>query len=355
MTRPRYDTDLVVVGGGPAGLATSVHAARAGLSVTLFERRPGPVDKACGEGLMPAGVRRLHALGVYPPGVPLAGIDYLDLSGRRAHAPFPQGHGLGVRRTDLHTALLAAAQSAGVRCEQARVTGIAQETASVTVLGLRARWLVAADGLHSPMRRQLGMAVRTGRRRRFGLRRHWRIRPWSDRVEVSWGPQAEAYVTPVAADQVGVAFLYRPDKLASVPGPQDAYAMLLDRFPELGRRLETAVPASAVRGAGPLRQVTQQRVSGRILFVGDSAGYEDALTGEGISLALSQARAAAQALIAGDPTQYERQWLPLTRRYRWLTRGLVSATSHTVPRALLVPGCKASPGLFRAVVGQLAQ
>jgi flavin-dependent dehydrogenase len=58
--------DLLVAGAGPAGLATAIHAARAGLQVTVVERRPGPIDKACGEGLMPHTLRHLEALGINP-------------------------------------------------------------------------------------------------------------------------------------------------------------------------------------------------------------------------------------------------------------------------------------------------
>ena len=58
--------DLVVAGGGPAGLATAIHAARAGLEVIVIERRTGPIDKACGEGLMPHAVRQLDLLGAAP-------------------------------------------------------------------------------------------------------------------------------------------------------------------------------------------------------------------------------------------------------------------------------------------------
>jgi flavin-dependent dehydrogenase len=66
--------DLLIVGGGPAGLATALHAARVGLDVTVWEQRPGVVDKACGEGLMPGAVAALQDLGVRPPGEPLNGI-----------------------------------------------------------------------------------------------------------------------------------------------------------------------------------------------------------------------------------------------------------------------------------------
>ncbi|NEB77623.1 NAD(P)/FAD-dependent oxidoreductase [Streptomyces sp. SID14478] len=354
MNRRRYDADLIVVGAGPAGLATALHAARAGLAVTLFEQRSGPVDKACGEGIMPAGVRRLHALGVRPPGMPLAGIDYLDLAGRRAQARFTYGTGMGVRRTDLHLALRTEAQEAGMHSEQTRITEVSQDCESVSVHGLRARWLVAADGLHSPIRRQLALPTRAGSPRRFGLRRHWRVAPWSNRVEVTWGPHAEAYVTPVSHDLVGVAFLYCPDALPHGAQSLGTYAALLAGFPELNRRLARAAPASAVRGAGPLRQTTSCRTSGRVLLVGDAAGYEDALTGEGISLALAQAEAAVDALVMDRPAHYEESWRRLTRRYRLMTRTLVTATTVPLARSLLVPVCSALPAAFRAGVAQLS-
>ncbi|HUO38558.1 MAG TPA: FAD-dependent oxidoreductase, partial [Mycobacterium sp.] len=70
--------DLLVAGGGPAGLATALRGARSGLDVVVVERRRGAVDKACGEGLMPHTVRHLDRLGVRPQGRPLHGISYLD-------------------------------------------------------------------------------------------------------------------------------------------------------------------------------------------------------------------------------------------------------------------------------------
>ncbi|MGI5350584.1 NAD(P)/FAD-dependent oxidoreductase [Streptomyces sp. CA-250714] len=359
-----FDCDVLVAGGGPAGLATAVHAARAGLSVLICEPRAAPVDKACGEGLLPGGVRRLAALGVRPHGMPLAGIEYRDLAGRSARAEFEGDTsgapaGLGVRRTELHSALTAAARAAGAVWSRTRVTAVAQDGQGVSAAGVRARWLVAADGLHSPVRRALGIPVRHGSSRRFGVRRHWRVAPWTDAVEVTWAPAAEAYVTPVGPELVGVAVLYRPDRPRragrSVRAGADTYAGLLRCFPELAARLAPAVAASPVRGAGPLRQYPRQRVMGRVLLVGDAAGYEDALTGEGVGLALAQAEAAVAALLAEDPYRYERQWHQLTRSARLLTRALVAGTSRTALRPLLLPGCTALPGLFSGVVRQLAR
>jgi flavin-dependent dehydrogenase len=356
--------DLVVVGGGPVGLATALYAARAGLDTAVFESRPGPVDKACGEGLMPGAVRDLAALGVSPPGRELAGIRYLDAA-RSVDAPFRAGPGRGVRRTALHAALAAAVSEAGIRVEQHTVRTVRVDDDRVDIDGTGARYVVAADGLHSPVRRMLGLdtgldtgldrgldrGLGTGpaARRRFGLRRHFAVAPWTPYVEVHWSsgdaPRAEAYVTPVADDCVGVALL--------VDGGGD-FDDVLDAFPRLRERLGGAA-ATRVLGAGPLRQRSRRRVAGRVLLVGDAAGYVDALTGEGIALGLAQARAAVAAVRDGDPVAYELRWRRLTRRHDLLTRGLLAASAQPVLRRGLVPAARAVPWLFRAAVNQVAR
>src|SRR4051794_21127607 len=190
--------DVLVAGGGPIGLATAVLAARAGMDVVLAEPRPGPVDKACGEGLMPGALESLRALGVDPPGRDFAGIAYVTADGRsRAEARFRAGPGRGVRRTALSAALGARADEVGVRRVGCSVSQARLEAAGVEAAGVRARWLAAADGLPSPLRRSLGLDAPVRSRARYGLRRHYAVEPWSDLVEVAWAADAEAYVTPV--------------------------------------------------------------------------------------------------------------------------------------------------------------
>ncbi|MFI1577337.1 NAD(P)/FAD-dependent oxidoreductase [Embleya sp. NPDC020630] len=335
--------DLLVAGGGPAGLATAIHGALAGLRVVVVEPRPTPVDKACGEGLMPAGVAALAALGVTPAGRPLAGIRYVD-SRHAVEARFRAGPGLGVRRTTLHAALYERALALGVEHRIGRVAEVRQDAHSVTAAGLTARWLAAADGLHSPVRAALGPAPRDRRERRYGLRRHYPIAPWTDFVEVHWSPRGEAYVTPVGPELVGVAML----------GPRGrTYADHLAAFPALRERLAGAA-GGEVRGAGPLRRRVRSRVAGRVLLVGDAAGYTDALTGEGVALALASARALVAAVRAGRPERYERDWRRLSRRHRVLTEALLTARAHPRTARLIVPAAHRLPTAFTTIVNALA-
>lgn len=312
--------------------------------MVVAEPRPGPVDKACGEGLMPAAVRALTGLGVAVEGHPFRGIRYLD-DRVEAEARFRSSPGRGVRRTELHAALLRRTAELGVPILPLRVDRLHQDADRVTAAGVTARYLVAADGLHSPIRRGLRLGVRGDpRQARYGLRRHFAVAPWSDCVEVHWSARAEAYVTPVGPGLVGVAIL---------TGDRAPFEEQLARFPRLAARLPSGA-VTATRGAGPLRQRVRSRVAGRVLLVGDAAGYVDALTGEGIAMALGAAAQLVRCVRADRPQDYDRAWRQVSRRYRLLTGSLLGLRAHPWCAARIVPTAARFPALFATVVNQLA-
>jgi len=344
--------DLIIVGGGPVGLVAAIHAAQAGLRVTVVEPRIEPIDKACGEGLMPTGLRELERIGVDPPGQPMEGIRYLSATAeRKATASFKRGAGRGVRRTMLHEHLARRAKQLGAVTAHCRAEGLTNRSTHVEVhtsLGrvLTAEFAIAADGLHSSVRQELGLAGRGRRRSRFGMRRHYAVRPWSNYVEVYWSEVGEAYVTPVAEDLVGVAVLAKRG--------MGTFDELLAHFPALRERLTDATTTGTVMGAGPMAQVTTRRTSGRTLLVGDAAGYVDALTGEGLTVGFHMAQAAIAAVVDGTPERYEREWPRITRKQRWSTSALVSVTELGLIRRALLPTAAALPSLFDRSVNALA-
>ena len=344
MTAP--PTDLLVVGGGPAGLATAIRARLAGLTAAVLDRSHPPIDKACGEGLMPDAVARLREIGVEPRGFPFRGIRYFD-GGAVAEGLFPQSGGLGVRRTELHRALVRRAEEVGVdlrwgiKAEGLGTAGVETEQGTFP-----ARWIVGADGLLSRVRRWAGLEGGPAPFRRFGVRRHFRMAPWSDFVEVYWGPSCEAYVTPVAADEVGIALLWS--------GGKGDFESLLAHLPLVKEKIAGVPLASRGMGAGPLHQRVRAVGRGNVLLVGDAAGYLDAITGEGLAVALHESAALVEALSAGRAGavgRYAAACRRINRLPNVMTSLVLALEKRPRLRARAIRALAAEPALFSRLLG----
>ena len=283
--------DLVVVGGGPVGLATALYAARQGLTVVVLEPRAGAVDKACGEGLMPGGVAALADLGVDPAGHALRGIRYLAGGAQRSRG-LRRRPGRGVRRTDA-ARRLARGRRGGRRRGAARCRGRTSRRTTTGRASDPRRRATAGPTLRGPLRRRRRRAAlpdapgaRAGRARVRGpavraappLRRRAVDRATS---RCTGAEDAEAYVTPVADDLVGRGGA-ELDAAAVRPSTSRIPRARASGSPAPRRPRPCAAPARC--GSAP-----PTRVAGRVLLVGDASGYVDALTGEGISLGLAQA------------------------------------------------------------------
>ena len=348
-----------MVGGGPAGLATAIGARLAGLEVTVLDRSRPEIDKACGEGLMPDAAAHLRAIGVEldpSESFPFRGIRYIDggdggvggIGGITAEGVFPGKGGLGVRRLALHRALVRRAEEVGVRLAWGTlVKGLPPGPPYAGVMTdsglIPARWIAGADGLNSRMRRWANLAGRPDPVRRFGVRRHFAMAPWSDFVEVTWGPGCEAYVTPVDAGQVGIALLWSG-------GPSD-FDTLLAHFPDLRDRVAGAPVTSRDRGAGPLHQRVRGVVRGNLALVGDAAGYLDAITGEGLAVAFHEAAALVEAVRGGDLAPYAAAYRRINRLPNTLTALVLALERRPRLRARAIRALAAEPALFSRLLG----
>ncbi len=335
------ETDVVVIGGGPAGLAAALAARQNGLEVCILDRAEPPIDKACGEGLMPDGVAALRGLGVVfdvGQGRPFRGIQFID-EHQLAQASFPAGAGIGIRRTALHQILVDHAQATGVVTGwRATVTGLDPEGVKLGDRSVRCRWIIGADGALSQVRQWAGLAPLDNGRRRVGLRQHFRVKPWSDFVEVHWAKGCQAYVTPVGPDEICIALLDTAQKLG--------FADLAARFPKLSRHLEGAESIGVVRGGLSASRRLRQVTRGRIALVGDASSSIDAITGDGLTLAFRQATALGAALAKGDLASYDAAHRRICRMPFLMARLLLLMDGREGLREVALQALAARPDSF---------
>jgi flavin-dependent dehydrogenase len=353
--------DVLVVGAGPAGLSCAIAATSQGLQVELIDARKPPIDKACGEGLMPDSLEALSALGFdynrdlhNPDNALLRGIRFIgdpapNNSGcyTTTEAMFPGSPGRGIRRTVLHQLLLDRATSLGVRFHwETSVQGITSHAGGNLIhtnrQTLHARYLIGADGHQSRVASWAGLAESTTHSRRIGLRQHYAIAPWTNYVEVYWSNHGQAYVTPISSHEVCVAFISN----GKFPNTTEA----LSHFPALERHLTTAQLSETPRGSITLGRTLRRVTTGSISLIGDASGSVDAVTGEGMALCFRQATALASALKADNLAAYQHAHRRIQRLPNLMSRSLLLMDRYPHLRARALGTFERNPRLFERML-----
>ncbi len=313
-------TDVFVIGGGPAGLAAAIMARQRGFRVVVADGAQPPIDKACGEGFLPDGLESLERLGIHVPASEsraFCGIRFLT-SSLSAQALFPGGgSGLAVRRTVLHGIMIErAAQLGASLLWRTAVTGISADGVHIGQHFVRTRWIVGADGMNSRVRRWASLESGPKPRLRYAFRQHFRVAPWTDHMEVYWGDRCQGYATAVSRDQVCVALASHDQRLRLEDG--------LRELPALSARLRGAETVSTERGALTGNRRFKRIWRGNLALIGDASGTVDAISGEGLGLAFSQAVALAESFESGDLARYQVEHRRLALRPRWMARMMLN-------------------------------
>lgn len=331
--------DAVVVGGSVAGATAARELARRGLTVALVDKARFPRSKACGEGLLPHGVAALRESGIDVEGCRVRGLRFVSPSGATAEADFPGGPGLVVRRDRFDERLFrAAAATSGVTAFEGTVYEPAR---------FPARWVIGADGLRSQFHRRPEFPAAPPAARRVGLSTHVRgLEIDRDRVEVLLHESGEVYLAPSDGDEALVACLFRQDALPPGPENEDRVLHQLLSLPVLEGRTRGIAFTSPVLAVAPLGLRVSAVASTDTLLVGDAAGAPDPVTGEGMSLAVLSARAAAAAVVAGRPQEYERERRRLAAGSDWLGRWLLRAARYPKIADRVVGSLIEHPELF---------
>jgi menaquinone-9 beta-reductase len=339
-------TDVFVVGAGPAGLAAAIAARQKGLRVTVADGAAPPVDKTCGEGLLPESVAALRALGVSlaaGEGFRFRGIRFVQ-QGTAVSADFPQGFGIGLRRPLLNQALATRAAECGVRLLwKTPVTAMDEQGVFLGGRKISARWILGADGQSSRVRRWSGLEPSGGSSQRFASRRHYRLRPWSEFMEVHWGPSTQAYLTPVSSDEICVVLM--GERAEDV-----LFERALRQLPELQEKLRPAELAGRERGAVTVSRSLPNVQRRNVALVGDASGSVDAITGEGLRLGFRQALLLAQALEARNLAGYQQEHRRLARRPMMMGKCMLLLGRHRALRARVLESLARKPELFRKLL-----
>jgi menaquinone-9 beta-reductase len=341
---------VLIVGGGPAGLATALALRQRGVDVVVVDALRPPIDKACGEGLMPDSREALARLGVHlgpEDGAEFRGIHFANHARRHADAvtaEFMSGAGLGVRRLRLHQRMMEHAREIGVDVRWGTRASL-QPGQPLTIDGKRVlyRYLIGADGQWSLVRRWAGLERGTSLSTRIGFRRHFRVKSWSNAVEVHWGDAGQAYITPVGANEICVAGVSR---LATM-----RVDLLLATLPILKERLRGAVSTTRERGGVTMTRTLARVATADVALVGDASGSVDAITGEGLALGFRQAPLLADAIERGDLELYNEGHPKILKLPERMARLMLAMDRWPSFRDRAIGLLATEPWLFRRIVG----
>ena len=314
-----FETEVLVIGGGPAGCAAAIELVNSGRNVTIIDKANFPRDKCCGDGLTTDALRLLESMGLKPSTVKnwneIMNVVIHSPNGNTIELPLPQGRGQYaaiVPRTELDERLLDLARDAGtsiqtpVRFESLRELDQHVEVMTSTDRKILARYVIAADGMWSSVRKALGVGINNYRGDWHAFRQYFsQTGPEAQHLRVWFEPDllpGYMWLFPLPGQRANIGFGVLRGSHYEIGDLGKLWNNLLER-PHIRDVIGPNAVPEGNRKAWPIPSRLMELLpsKGRVHFVGDAIGAADPMTGEGIAQALRTGRSSALAIINSGP------------------------------------------------------
>ncbi len=363
MTNHNSTKNIAIIGAGPAGLSTAIALAQKGQLVSIFDKASLPINKVCGEGILPTGVKYLtNIIGVEfiskIESYPFKGIKYIDSNGTIAIGEFNNSKGFGIKRLKLAQALyslcktfpnitfyenhkLITLKSSPKQLEFTVENSLDKSTKTFADFN----YLIGADGRLSTVRNLISnKGKKPTSLKRKGARLYIATPPWTNMVEVYWANNIEAYVTPNSHKSIGIMFSW---DLKNFKANEDT---LLSFFPTLKEKIDNKERQGPLMYIGNFAHQSQEASVDNIAFIGDAVVFMDGVTGEGLSLAFEAANLLSESIINDDLISYNIDIKKLKNKYIVITNLALLLTQHKFLRKCIIKLFSLFPTIFRFVL-----
>ncbi|OYQ38298.1 FAD-dependent oxidoreductase [Flavobacterium cyanobacteriorum] len=315
-------TDVIIIGGGLAGLVCGIHLAKAGIPVTLFEKAPYPRHKVCGEYISNEVLPYLEWLGIdlckLNP-VSINRFEFSSVSGKMVKAVLPLG-GVGISRYALDYYLYQKAVEAGCSVSGTNITGIIHKNSLFDVVASEktypAKIVIGAYGKRSVLDK--GRDFFHKKSPWLAVKAHYKGVFPDDTVALHNFEGGYCGVSKVEGDVINICYLadYRTFK---------KYRNTIQYQEEVlwrNRHLKKIFENSTMLFEKPLviSQISFEKkepVENHILMAGDTAGLIHPLCGNGMAMAISSAKIAAEAVLAYLSQGITREEMEQRYRREW--------------------------------------